>query len=135
MDTLALNQFSEQHRFIDDMLDDRLRALADCDDNLVIDARLGWHFIPKSFKIYLRIDVKVAAARVMAQQREDERYQDLNTAISALSKRLDSENNRFYKLYNVRCNALEQYDLVINSSQYSATEIVANVLKQLPDMP
>ena len=32
-------------------------------DNFIIDARLGWYAVPESYKVYLKVDIDVAAQR------------------------------------------------------------------------
>ena len=51
--TLELNLLSEKDKSIDKKIDDHTRALADSDENYIVDSRLAWHFIPSSYKVFL----------------------------------------------------------------------------------
>ena len=52
------------HRSIDDMLDARSTQLGKTMDHTVFDSRLAWHFVEKSFKVFLLVDTQEAARRV-----------------------------------------------------------------------
>ena len=53
MTTLELNHLTDSRLDIDEKIDSYTRALNDQDDNYVVDSRLAWHFIPKSYKVFL----------------------------------------------------------------------------------
>ena len=48
----------EEYKKVDKQVDSNLIEIGKTrlNDNLVVDSRLAWHFIPKSFKVYLDID-------------------------------------------------------------------------------
>jgi cytidylate kinase len=57
MTLMELNTFSETDGGkIDAILDERQKKLGQEKDNFIIDARLAWHFISQSFKVYLTVD-------------------------------------------------------------------------------
>ena len=59
---LELSKLAETDKSIDEELDERQIKLGEEEDNFIIDARLGWHFIPNSIKIFL--DVTLYVSRV-----------------------------------------------------------------------
>ncbi|MEM4246915.1 MAG: nucleoside monophosphate kinase, partial [Candidatus Woesearchaeota archaeon] len=68
-----LTRIALKDRSIDDEIDRRTVMLGKKEDNFVIDSRLGWKFIPNAVKILLTIRQEVAARRVFAQRRPDEK--------------------------------------------------------------
>jgi cytidylate kinase len=66
IDVLEANKVAEDEREIDHMVDQRLRDLGAAEDNLVIDSRMAWHWMPYSFRVYLDLDLVVAAERIIA---------------------------------------------------------------------
>lgn len=57
MTLMELNTYSETDGGkVDAILDERQKKLGQEKDNFIIDARLAWHFIPQSFKVYLTVD-------------------------------------------------------------------------------
>src|SRR5690606_17762638 len=62
--TLGLfNKQAETDPNIDNRIDEQLRALREQED-IVIDSRLGFYWIPESFKVYLDINEDLAVARI-----------------------------------------------------------------------
>ena len=54
---LELGKIAEKERWVDDELDKRQIELGGREDGFVIDSRLGFHFIPKSVKIFLDVNL------------------------------------------------------------------------------
>lgn len=124
MTTYELNKFMETHPEIDTEIDDGLKALAKSGENLVIDSRMAWYFVPKTFKVFLTVDVREAARRIMMANRGSiEQYSSAEEAIQMLYARKESENIRYKKQYNVDCSDLSNYDVVIDSTISEPEEI------------
>src|SRR5947209_5250730 len=71
MDTLELNYFAEKNHDIDKYIDDLVININDEEDSYILDSRMAWHFIRKSFKIYLTVNPIVAAKRVIGDNHRD----------------------------------------------------------------
>ena len=130
--TLALNKLSEQNHEIDKEIDDFTRDLSQTGESFVIDSRMAWYFIPNSFKIYLQVNVDIAAERILSDKsRKNEDYPDFDSAKEDIIKRKESEIYRFKKYYDVDCENMDNYDLVINTSFSTPEEIIAVILNNL----
>jgi CMP/dCMP kinase len=118
MTTLELNKYAESHPEIDQEIDDRVRMLGSRDEDLVVDSRMAWHFLPDSFKVFLTTNLMRAAERVIADtERSNEPiYKDLQDAMLKLQERKRSENKRYLVLYNADCAKLSNFDLVIDTT-------------------
>src|SRR3989344_4557090 len=66
VDVLTINQTAETEKAIDLEVDEKLRQIGATKNNLVIDSRMAWHWMPYSFKVYLDLDILVAARRITA---------------------------------------------------------------------
>lgn len=131
MTTYELNKFMETHPEIDTEIDDGLKALAHSEKSLVIDSRMAWHFVPNTFKIFLTVDVREAARRIMAANRGNiEQYASIDEAVQMLYARKESENNRYKKQYNVDCSDLSNYDVVIDTTISKPEEIADLIMSQ-----
>ncbi len=129
MSTLELNQYAKAHREIDDEIDDYSRALGLRDQSLIVDSRLAWHFIPHSFKVFLKVDPDIAAARIMGDSgRTSEAYPDQETCKAMVLQRKSLENSRFLELYGVDCGDLAQYDLVLDTSELSPDQVAHQIM-------
>lgn len=133
LDALATNKAAESAAEIDHKVDERQKALGETEDNFVIDARLGWFFIPHSFKVYLDLDLEIAAKRILdnmdPERLASEQLPESPVAYAGLLKeRLGSETKRYMNLYGVDPSNLENYDQVIDTGTRPPEEIVAAIL-------
>ena len=131
MTVIELNEAAKKDRSIDDMLDARSTQLGKTMDHTVFDSRLAWHFVEKSFKVFLLVDTQEAARRVYeGNSRSAEEYRDIAQARHGLEERARLEQERFFKLYGLDYYDVCNYDLVIESTcatpQQLAQEIVRN---------
>jgi CMP/dCMP kinase len=135
MTTLELNKYSESHPEIDQEIDDRVRQLSDSDRALVVDSRMAWYFLPKSFKVYLATNIVRAAERVIADtERSNEPvYQDRNDAMLKLKERKRSENKRYLQLYNADCAKLSNFDLVVDTTYSVPNDTIGAIMAALED--
>lgn len=114
---------------IDKLVDDKTTeiGLTRSNENIVIDSRMAWHFVPNSFKVFINVDDKVAGERLLGANRETEKTTSLEDAIESLKSRWNVENERYMELYNVNNLNPENYDYIINSSHLTPTEIVDKI--------
>ncbi len=123
IDINEFNKLSEKNPKYDKMVDDFQRKLKD-HDKLIVDSRLGFYFIPNSFKVFIKVDPKIAAKRIFMAKREDERYNSIEEAYKKIIKRDQSDIKRYTALYGINHLDESNYDLVIDSSDKTINEIV-----------
>jgi len=132
IDTLEMNRRADVDPSIDETIDGIFVALGNDSENYVVDSRMAWHFLPRSFKVYLRADVAVAAARILSDPgRNSEQYQSLDEAIEKITARKASENARFLKKYDADCTNMDNFDLVVDTTQRSPEEVGQIILDGL----
>ncbi len=130
--TLELNHRAESDPSIDQLVDSRIKEEVSSDPFAIFDSRLAWHFIPNSFKVCLRAPYPVAAARILDDsKRTGETYPSVSEAITALQKRRNSEIRRFWNTYAIDCDASTNFDLEIDTSFNSPTQVADLILEQL----
>jgi len=125
---LAIKDFS-----LDEKVDLKLRELRD-DNDIVIDSRLGFYWIPESFKVYLDLDIQLATVRIFKDSQSNslrsqtgEIDSSLNEVAVQVKKRMDSEQSRFKSLYGVDPYNSDLFDLVIDTSRHSPQTVALNV--------
>ena len=59
-----LNKIGEDESWTDKDVDEYQKKLGEKEDNLIVEGRLSFHFIPKSLKIFLKVDQIIGAARI-----------------------------------------------------------------------
>lgn len=128
MSTLELNHFTDTHPEIDDEIDAVFKKLKDDEGSYLLDSRLAWFFIPNSFKVYLQVDIRVAAQRIINDtSRKSEKYETLQDAINDLQARKESENRRFLREYGADCSNKNNFDLVIDTT-HTSPEAIADMI-------
>lgn len=120
-----LGKIAEKDRSIDRELDNWQINLGKTDDDFVIDARIGFHFIPESVKIFLAADLKTRAERILKdveikKLRKEETVKDVDDAMRQMREREKSETTRYLKYYNVNPYDQKHYDLVVDTTKITA---------------
>jgi len=117
---------------IDQQLDAMAVELAQNEDNFVLDARVGFHFIPESFKIYLDVSVEEAARRIFTAKRSEESENtSLESTQEAIRRRRGQEKHRYKKYYDIELPPKTGMDLVIDTTTLGPEEIVECILDQI----
>ncbi len=134
MTTLELNKYAETHPEIDREIDGALAEVGKKPGCMILDSRMAWHFVPNSFKVYLRVNIDVSAKRVMNMKRgKVEQYGSLEEAKQGILQRKASENRRYLEKYGVDCSDMNNFDLIIDTSfcdiETIADTIIANEQK------
>jgi len=128
-----INFAAEKQREIDQSVDELLRSMGKEKDNLVIDSRTAFHWIPGSFKIFLQLNLAVAAQRIFAQIQEKERVSQVALSLEQVSlntlKRLESEKKRFRGLYGIDFMDEKNYDLVIDTGVNDLQKVIEMIVQ------
>ena len=93
--------------------------------NVIFDSRMAWHFLPETFKIFIIVSPYEAALRTyLTRDSKDEHYSSVDEAMGKLIERRVVENRRYKAIYEVNCEDLSNYDVVIDTSYISPKEAV-----------
>lgn len=135
IDVHQTNLAAEQEKAIDELVDQRLREIGETQEEVVIDSRLAWHWIPASFKVYLDLDLAIAAERILAnidpKRAADEHIpEDPKAYAQALQHRLESETRRYKSWYDANPYDLNNYDLVIDTAKYGLSAAVTEIIER-----
>lgn len=131
MTLLQVSKLAETDMTIDEELDDMQAELGKTEDHFVLDSRLGWHFIPKSFKVFLKVDIKEAARRIFKDSKRKgvEENRNEQAAADNIRKRKASELKRYREYYRLNPYEEKNYDLVIDTTKASPEEIAERIVK------
>ena len=133
-----LSKIAESDDSIDIALDDHNRDIGK-KENIVLDSRLGFHFVPQSFKVFLELDPLVAAERILNDakvnpMRHKETIGGFNTAeqiAESITKRLQSERKRYQELYGIEDQTdPKNFDLVINTKEIPLEQVCKKVIEE-----
>ena len=132
MDVNEFNLYVENHPEIDMQIEKRASEYAKEHDNFIIDARLGWYAVPTSFKVYLKVDIDVAANRAFndKKRKETENFATVEEQKQDMLLRFKLENERYYEVYGVRKDDMKNYDIVIDTSNMAPEEVANEIQEQ-----
>lgn len=132
--TLAeYNTQAKTNHNLDAEVDEMLRNLREKDD-IVVDSRLGFYWIPESFKVYLDLDIDVATVRIYkdatsnaGRSKSGEGISSLADVASQVKNRMNDEQRRFRAMYHVDPYSLEHFDLIIDTSRHSPQTVALTI--------
>ncbi len=132
MDVTTFNIYVENHPEIDRQIENSAAEYAKTHDNFIIDARLGWYAVPESFKVYLKVNLDVAARRAFFDEarKDSEKFNTLEEQKADIQKRYKLENERYWQLYQVRKEDESNYDLVIDTTELTGEETADIIEKE-----
>jgi cytidylate kinase len=133
---MTLREYNEQaanDNALDEKVDEYLRNLRSKKD-IVIDSRLGFYWIPESFKVYLDLDIQVATVRIYKDAvsnnmrlKTGEMVDSLDLVAKQVRERMEAERRRFKELYNVDPYNQAHFDLIIDTSRHSPQTVALTI--------
>ncbi len=132
MSVSEFGDYVEAHPEIDIKLDDMAKEYGLEHDNFIIDARLGFYTVPQSFKIYLKVDPDEGARRAFgdADRKATENFATVEEYKADMLKRYNGENERYIKLYGVNRADMNNYDLVVDTTNLTREEVRDTILRE-----
>lgn len=136
LDVIAMNEAAEKDKSIDELVDSRLKALNDSQENLIVDSRMAPIFIENSIKIRLIVSEEEGAKRIFhdAERGNVESFAHYEAAIEGYRRRAKSERERYFNLYGVNLEDVTQYDLVLDTSDCTPEEIEAEIQQYIQNI-
>ena len=123
VDVLELNRLNDTS--IDHLVDNEIVKVGTENEGkkMIFDSRTAWHFVPKSFKVFVDVEPQEQARRLINSGRSTEKV-DLSPeeAIDALDERWELENKRYMTIYGFDNKDKSNYDLVIDNTHLSIEE-------------
>ena len=134
---IKLSKMAETDDRIDKALDDHNLEIGKM-ENIVLDSRLGFHFIPDSFKVFLELDPSIASERIMEDRKtnpnrhtEATGFDTKEKIIESINNRLLSERKRYKYLYGIEDHTLHNnFDLVIDTEKIPLEEVSKKIMEE-----
>ena len=121
---------------IDKKIDDAVKEAGN-QEKTVIDSRLGFHWMPESFKVYLDLPPEVSAKRILHNQTinklraESEGIASEQEILQKITHRLASERKRYKELYGIEDHtAHSNFDLVIDTNENNLEQVAERVVRE-----
>lgn len=138
---MTLEQYNERAEFehnLDAAVDEELRLLRDQND-IIVDSRLGFYWIPESFKVYLDLNMEVATARIFkdivsnSSRSGEGGNQSLPSVAQSVRERMENERSRFRSMYGIDPYNQNNFDLVIDTSRHTPQSVALAVFDNYKD--
>ncbi len=103
------------------------------EDDFVIDSRLGFHFIPQSFKVRLDVDPRVGAERILdahrGEQQAERQYRSVEEVLRGNEARNASDRKRYQMYYGINPEDADHYDLIVDTSDKTIDEVADCIIR------
>ena len=136
--SISLNELSikaESDNKIDTSIDKAVKAAGEM-EKIVIDSRLGFHWIPNSLKVYLDLSPDIAKERISNNlktnkfRQESEGLADAEEIYRKITQRLKSERKRYWELYKIDHTNKNNFDLVIDTNKNNLKQVVDIIVSE-----
>ncbi len=132
LDITSFNKYIAEHPEIDKQIEKSASEYAKTHDNFIIDARLGWYAVPESFKVYLKVDIDVAAKRAFEDinRKGTENFATIEEQKQDMIERYQLENDRYWQVYHIRKDDMSNYDFVIDTTNLTPKEVATKIKEE-----
>ena len=132
--TQFLVEYVSEHPEVDRQIDEEQHIFGKRNDNFVLDAHLGFHFVPDSIRICLTCNLEESSQRILVDKaRTTEVAKTIYESMLASQKRRDTMRRNFLSLYKVDIDDLSNFDLQIDTTNLSASEVFDRVTAFIDD--
>ena len=124
---MTINQFQEKCRevpLLDKAIDEQFKKECNSKTAIVVDYRLGFHFIKNAFHVLLKVSDETASERINLAERAGEL-----TSCKDIKERNKMMRTRFIDTYSVDFIDENNYDLVIDTDNLKPNEVADVILK------
>jgi len=126
-----LNKLGEKEAWTDRLVDNFQKKLRK-KENILVDGRLAWHFIPNSIKILLTVKPETGAKRIMKSRRKEEKYRNIKEGAKAVKERIQSDIRRYKKYYKIKnLYDLKNYDIIIDTSYLTIKKMNSLIFRMI----
>lgn len=140
-----LNEYGQTHPETDVDIDQKIAIQARETAKkgpVIVEGRTQFHFIPESFKIFIKVTPEEGARRIWKQIQDAEQKKQRNEGTSEsllemtadIKKRVESDKKRYKKYYNLDHTDEAHYDLVVDTTRIKPDQALAQILKALPKL-
>ncbi len=135
--TLAeFNTKGENDPSTDLFVEEYIQKLAHTRDNFIIESRTAWSFIPHSLKIFVYVDEREGARRILQSlhnprsaraRNEGTQDQSYEEVLQSVYDRIKSDDVRYKKYYNLDIQNKNNYNLYLDATHLTPAEEYAAV--------
>ena len=120
---------------IDHKVDEKLKEINNGEEKYIVDAHLAFRFVPNGFNIFLTVSPEGAAKRIFNDAQSESRIksgevmESVNDAKKKIEERIQSNVERYGKLYDINPYDEGQCEFVVDTEKMSAEEVAATIVE------
>ena len=115
---------------LDQYLDSWQQQLGERQERFILDSRLGFYFVPQSFRVFLSCDPEVAADRVHQKRQANPNYATLEQTLQTLREREAFEKENYAEKYGIPDFRLPfHYDLPVDTTTKTPEEVAGQIVQ------
>lgn len=118
-------KYCKEHPEKDKEIDKKFADKCNNSTNLIVDWRLGFHFLNHSFNVYLKVSEEIAAKRIAGRSTQNEKKD-----FKSIMEKDNNMKERFIEVYGVDFTNESYYDLVINTGEMDSKQIVDKIISE-----
>lgn len=129
------NKLIATDKSIDEEIDAEQARIGKEEQEYVVDAHIGYHFIPNSFKVFLTVPPHEGARRVfgdsdnVTRKSVGDTMDSIEETKERIAARLENHKDRYMRHYGINPYDVTQFDLIVDT--YNITpEVVAEKIMQ-----
>lgn len=128
--TIELNALTIKDKSIDERIDAVFKNPPWGDKNCIVDSRLAFYFVPKSFKVCLTVRDEVAGERLFndTTRSGERKYDSVQQATAAAIERHQLETEHFQKNYQIDIDDKNNFDLVLDTTHLTPEQVCQAIL-------
>lgn len=138
-----LNEYAktnpETDKDVDEAAAQEARELAKTSPCVIVEGRTQFHFLPESFKIFLKVDLSEAAKRIWLElqekqaqvQRNEGTFTSLEQLKQSIIKRDEQDAQRYLKYYDFDHRDESQYDYILDTTHLTIEQVVQTVFEKI----
>ncbi|HLD40319.1 MAG TPA: cytidylate kinase family protein [Candidatus Nanoarchaeia archaeon] len=121
---------------LDPYLDSWQQQIGEQEEKFVVDSRIGFHFIPQSFRVFLDCDIEAAAQRAHQARKHNPayatpKYESMEKAKKTIAERVGDERQNYAGRYGIPDFHLPfHYDLVVDTTTKKPGEVADKILRE-----
>jgi cytidylate kinase len=129
------NKLGESDPSTDKEVDDELVRIGKEEDNVVVEGRTAFHFIPHSLKVYIDVSLEEAARRISSDKsdRNEKAATTHEQMVQNVKERMASDAKRYQQYYGIDYQDKANYDFVIDSTHISAQEVAQKIMARVQE--
>ena len=134
------NKLGETDPSTDIEVDKEIEVLGKTKDKILIEGRTAYHFVKPSIKIFLAVEPKIGAERILAElnskdsSRNEAIKKNVSEMISSLKERAESDVKRYKKYYGIsNCYEPNSFDIILDTSKMDTNEVFTTLIKKLKE--